>query len=128
MNKLFTEINNCYTLKFPIVYIKFKKIYINILNKMFKLGLINSFKVSKYKVIINLKYFRNKPLFFFKNHYTSGNFSNLKYINIRRNIKLSGGLKLYLTNKGILTLEELVINKVGGKLLVHIGFIGKNIM
>jgi len=128
MSKLFTEINNCYTLKFPIACIKFKRIYVEILNKMVKLNLIRSFKINNYKIIINLKYFRNKPLFIFKNYYRTSNFLNLKNKNIRKNIKLSGGLKFYLTNIGILTFEELVINKIGGKLLVHIEFLGKNIL
>ena len=128
MHKLFSEINNCYNLRYSEASVKYKKKYIGILNKMDKLNLIKYYKIKNNYIYIYLRYLNNKPLFIFKNYYSSSNFKYLKLKSLKVNFTLTNSLKLYTTNNGILTFDEMVIKNVGGKLLVDIQFNGKNIL
>ena len=128
MHKLFSEINNCYNLRYEEASVKYKKKYIGILNKMDKLNLIKYYKIKNNYIYIYLRYLNNKPLFIFKNYYTSSNFRYLKLKYLKVNFTLTNSLKLYSTTDGILTFDEMVIKNIGGKLLVDIQFYGKNIL
>nr|YP_009308394.1 ribosomal protein small subunit 8 [Paramoeba pemaquidensis]AOS85532.1 ribosomal protein small subunit 8 [Paramoeba pemaquidensis] len=128
MHKLFSEINNCYNLRYMEASVKYKKKYIGILNKMDKLNLIKSYKIKNKYIYIYLKYLNNKPLFIFKNYFAASNFKYLKLHYLKRNYTFTNSLKLYTTTLGILTFEEMVLKNSGGKLLVDIQFNGKNVL
>lgn len=128
MHKLFSEINNCYNLRYMEASVKYKKKYIGILNKMDKLNLIKSYKIKNKYIYIYLKYLNNKPLFIFKNYFSASNFKYLKLHYLKINYTLTNSLKLYTTTLGILTFEEMVLKNLGGKLLVDIQFNGKNVL
>lgn len=128
MNKLFSEINNCYNLKYYEASIKYKKKYIDILNKMDQLNLIKYYKIKNNYIHIYLKYLNNKPLFLFKNFYLRSNFKFFKLKYLKIHYTFTNSLKLYSTTSGILTFDEMVIKNLGGKLLVDIQFNEKNIL
>lgn len=55
----------------------------------------------------------------------------MKFLKLRRLKKsfiISSSLRLYSTSSGILTLEEMVLKNLGGKLLVDIKLNCKNIL
>ena len=56
MNQLFSEINNCYNLKYSKAQVKYKKKYLGLLNKMSTLNLIKYYKIEKNYISIYLKY------------------------------------------------------------------------
>lgn len=128
MHKLFSEINNCYNLKYTEASVKYKKKYIGILNKMNKLNLIKYYKIKNNYIYIYLRYLNNKPLFVLRNYYASSNFKYLKLKCLKVNFNFKSNLKLYSTNEGVFTLDEMIIKNLGGKLLVDILFNEKNIL
>lgn len=128
MNRLFSEINNCYNLKYSEALVKYKKKYLGILNKLSKLNLIKYYKIKSNYIHIYLKYWYNKPLFVFKNYYLKSNMKYNKIKNLKKNFIINSSLRLYSTVLGILTLEEMIIKNLGGKLLVNIKLNCKNIL
>ncbi len=128
MNRLFSEINNCYNLKYSEALVKYKKKYLGILNKLSKLNLIKYYKIKKNYIHIYLKYWQNKPLFIFKNYYFKSNLKFTKLNQLKINFIINSSLKLYSTSLGILTFEEMILKKLGGKLLVEIKLNCKNIL
>lgn len=128
MDRLFSEINNCYNLKYSEALVKYKKKYLGILNKLSKLNLIKYYKIKKNYIHIYLKYWQNKPLFIFKNYYFKSNLKFTKLNQLKINFIINSSLKLYSTSVGILTFEEMILKKLGGKLLVEIKLNCKNIL
>ena len=128
MDRLFSEINNCYNLKYSEALIKYKKKYLGILNKLSKLNLIKYYKIQKNYIHIYLRYWQNKPLFIFKNYYFKSNLKFTKLNQLKINFIINSSLKLYSTSLGILTFEEMILKKLGGKLLVEIKLNCKNIL
>lgn len=128
MDRLFSEINNCYNLKYSEALVKYKKKYLGILNKLSKLNLIKYYKIKKNYIHIYLKYWQNKPLFIFKNYYFKSNLKFTKLNQLKINFIINSSLKLYSTSLGILTFEEMILKKLGGKLLVEIKLNCKNIL
>ena len=122
MEKLFNIINVGYMTNSLIVKVKFKKKYFFILEKLLKLNCIDSFTFNKNFIFIKLRYFQNKPLFFFLIKSTNGNKIFNKFF---KNIKnsYSSNLSLFFTDKGFLTLEETFFNKIGGEFVVDILFL-----
>ena len=128
MHKLFSEINNCYNLRYFEASVKYKKKYIGILNKLDQFNLIKSYKIKNNYIYIYLKYLNNKPLFILKNYFSPSNFKYMKLKYLKINYTVNNSLRLYSTTLGILTFEEMVLKNLGGKLLVDIQFNGKNIL
>jgi hypothetical protein len=122
MEKLFNIINVGYMTNSLIVKVKFKKKYFFILEKLLKLNCIDSFTFNNNFIFIKLRYFQNKPLFFFLIKSTTGNKIFKKFF---KNIKnsYSSNLSLFFTDKGLLTLEETFFNKIGGEFIVDILFL-----
>lgn len=122
MEKLFNIINVGYMTNSLIVKVKFKKKYFFILEKLLKLNCIDSFTFNKNFIFIKLRYFQNKPLFFFLIKSTNGNKIFNKFF---KNIKnsYSSNLSLFFTDKGFLTLEETFFKKIGGEFVVDILFL-----
>lgn len=124
MEKLFNVLNVGYLTNSQNVKVTFKKKYIFILEKLLKINCIQSYTFNDGIIFVKLRYYKNKPLFFFLMRSKSGNkmyksfFKNLKY---QHHLNLS----LFFTNKGLLTLEEAFFNKVGGEHVVDILFLDK---
>jgi ribosomal protein S8 len=128
MYNLFSEINNGYNLRYEKVLIKYKKKYINFLDKLVKLNFIKGYKINKRYIYIYLRYYYNKPLFVFKIFYKK---SKLQYINskqVKINIKFYSHVQFFTTPNGILLLEEMLVKNCGGKLLVSLEFSSRNIL
>lgn len=128
MSRLFSEINNCYNLKYSEAVVKYKKKYLGVLNKLSKLNLIKYYKIKSNYIHVYLKYWYNKPLFVLKNYYFKSNIKFLKLKQLKKNFIISSSLKLYSTSLGVLTLEEMILKNLGGKLLVDIKLSCKNIL
>ena len=128
MNRLFSEINNCYNLKYLEAVVKYKKKYLGILNKMTKLNLIKYYTIKHNYIHIYLRYWHNKPLFLFKNFYFKSNFKHTKLKSLKANYTSNDRLRFYTTIYGILTLEEMILKNSGGKLMVEIRLNCKNIL
>ena len=126
MGLFFSEINNCYNLRYAEACIKYKKIYVILLKKLMEFNLIKNYKIIKNNIYIYLRYYNNKPIFFFKHYYHKSNFKYYTIDKIRKKYRKS--FNLYFTSLGILTFEEMIIKNVGGKLLVSIDFYNKNIL
>jgi len=56
MSRLFSEINNCYNLKYSEAVVKYKKKYLGVLNKLSKLNLIKYYKIKSNYIHVYLKY------------------------------------------------------------------------
>jgi len=67
-------------------------------------------------------------LFVLKNYYFKSNIKFLKLKQLKKNFIISSSLKLYSTSLGVLTLEEMILKNLGGKLLVDIKLSCKNIL
>nr|QFQ52421.1 hypothetical protein [Paramoeba aparasomata] len=128
MDRLFSEINNCYNLKYLEASVLYKKKYLGILNKFAKLNLIKYYTIKDKYIYIYLRYWQNKPLFVLQNYYFKSNLHYLKLKFLKINFIINQSLRLYSTSEGILTWEEMVLKNVGGKLLVNIKFNCKNII
>lgn len=124
MNKLFNIINIGYLTNMAEVKVVFKKKYIFILEKLLKINCIKSYTFEKDFIFIKLRYYKNKPLFFFLIKSRGG---NKIYKSFFKNLKGShySNLSLFFTDKGLLTLEESFFNKVGGEHIVDILFLDK---
>lgn len=124
MEKLFNNINMGYMTNTFQIKVVFKKKYIFVLEKLLKLNCINSFTFDKNFILINLRYFQNKPLFFFLMKSKSGNKLYKKFVS-NLNSSYSSNISLFFTDKGLLTLEESFFKNVGGEHLVDILFLDK---
>lgn len=124
MDKLFNIVNVGYLTNKTEVKVVFKKKYIFILEKLLKINCIKSYSFEKDFIFIKLRYYKNKPLFFFLIKSKGGNkiyksfFKNLKGLHF-------SSVSLFFTDKGLLTLEETYFNKVGGEHVVDILFLNK---
>lgn len=130
MHILCNKINNGYNAKLKYININFKKKYIPILKKLNELNYINSFCIVNKYIYIYLKYYKNKPLIYLNCKSTNSNKQYLpnSYIK-RKNLKLNYfNLNLYSTNKGLFDHDSLIINNIGGKYLIEIYLLYKNIL
>lgn len=122
MEKLFNVLNVGYMTNASNVKIVFKKKYIFILEKLLKINCIHSFTFDENFIFIKLRYYKNKPLFFFLMKSKGGNrifkkfFKNFGFTNY-------SNLSLFFTDKGLLTMEETFFKKVGGEHVVDILFL-----
>ena len=127
MNDLCVRINNGYRAHYKTVEVKFKKIYIFVLLKLKSLNYINSFIIKGNKIIINLRYYNNKPLFFLKLISTSGNniFYRLKKV---KKLYLNQNLntQLLFTSNGCVTLDEAVWLNKTGLAVIEVQLLSKN--
>jgi len=124
MEKLFNTLNVGYMTNAPEVKIVFKKKYLFILEKLLKINCIHSYAFDKHYIFIKLRYYNNKPLFFFSIQSKSGNRIYRKMFKDFNHLDHSH-LSLFFTNKGLLTLQEIIFNGVGGEHVVDIFFINK---
>lgn len=106
------------------VKVIFKKKYIFILEKLLNLNCIQSFTFNENFIFIKLRYYKNKPLFFFLLKSKGG---NKIYKKFSKNLEYShhSSLSLFFTDKGLLTLQETFFKKVGGEHIVDILFLNK---
>ena len=130
MNLLINRINNGYNAKLNFVIIRLKKKYIPILIKLNELNYINSFNIKDKYLYVYLKYFKNKALFYLDCVSTSSDkkYLNKKYIFknfFKRNLF---NLNLFSTNKGIYDCNDLLIKCLGGKHLIKVNLLYKNII
>jgi len=107
-----------------IVKISLKKKYILVLEKLLKLNCINGYSINGNFVFVKLRYFQNKPLFFFSMKSKSGNKIYKKYSSLYSSF-CTINLSLFFTSKGLLTKEEAIFKNVGGEYLVDILFLDK---
>jgi ribosomal protein S8 len=124
MEKLFNVLNIGYMTNAQKVKVVFKKKYIFILEKLLKINCIQGFTFDENFIFIKLRYYKNKPLFFFLMKSKSGNkiYKNfIKKLDSAYHLNLS----LFFTDKGLLTIEETFLKKVGGEFVVDILFLDK---
>ena len=124
MHKLFNIINIGYSTNSIEVKVPFKKKYILILEKLLTINCIHCYTVENNCIFIKLRYYRNKPLFFFLSKSKGGNKIYKKFTK-NLNFSYHSNLSLFFTNKGLLTLQETFFKKVGGKHIVDIFFLAK---
>lgn len=124
MHKLFNIINIGYITNTLEVKVTFKKKYIFILEKLLKINCIQSYTLDKNFIFIKLRYFNNKPLFFFLLKSKSGNKLYKKFLEDSKFSSFSS-LSLYFTNKGLLTFQETIFKNTGGEHVVDILFLSK---
>jgi ribosomal protein S8 len=130
MHILCNKINNGYNAKLNYITLNFKKKYIIVLNKLNELNYIKFFYIKNNIIYIYLKYYKNKPLIYLKCESIS---SKKKYLSnnyiIKKNYKLNYfNLNLYSTNKGLFDFDGLIISKIGGKFLIKVNLLDKNII
>lgn len=80
MEKLFNILNMGYMTNSLEVKIPFKKKYIFILEKLLKINCIQSFTFDETFVFVKLRYYKNKPLFFFLMKSKGGNKQYKKFL------------------------------------------------
>lgn len=124
MEKLFNSLNVGYMTNASFVKIPFKKKYIYILEKLLKLNCIDSFNIECNSIFIKLRYYKNKPLFFFNLKSKGGNKIYKKFC-INSSNSYSTNLSLFFTSNGLLTLEEIIYKGIGGEHVVDILFLDK---
>ena len=73
MENLFNSLNLGYITNTSVVKISLKKKYILILEKLLRLNCINGYSIENNFVFVKLRYFQNKPLFFFSMKSKNGN-------------------------------------------------------
>jgi hypothetical protein len=126
MEKLFNILNMGYLTNACQVKVCFKKKYIFILEKLLKINCIKSYTFDKNFIYIGLRYYKNKPLFFFLIKSKSGNKMYKKFFkNVEYSKQIVSNLSLFFTDKGLLTLQETFLKKVGGEHIVDILFLNK---
>lgn len=125
MEKLFNILNIGYMTNSRTVKVVFKKKYISILEKLLKLNCIDSYSLENNYIFIRLRYFQNKPLFFFNIKSKSGNKIYKKFSSLSLSSKYTINLSLFYTNLGLLTSEEAIFKKIGGEHIVDILFLDK---
>lgn len=129
MNFFCSQINNGYNANLYSLLIPFKKKYIPILLRLYELNLINSFSICKYKINIKLKYYNNKPLIFLEQISSGGNKQYMKFNNLNKNCtRCYLNPSIYTNNLGIINNDEIFILKIGGKFLMKVHLLYKNII
>jgi ribosomal protein S8 len=92
---------------------------VNLVKKLYSLGIISSFNIRKAKFItIYPTYFRSKPFVVGIKAVSRGNKTftiSLKGINLLKRISY-GSTIVITSNKGLLTLDESIASKTGGKI------------
>jgi len=73
MEKLFNVLNMGYITNAAMVRVNFKKKYIFVLEKLLKINCIHCYTFDKKFIFIKLRYYKNKPLFFFSIRSKGGN-------------------------------------------------------
>lgn len=125
MEKLFNIINMGYNTNMHEVKVIYKKKYVLILQKLLQLNCIDSYTFEKSLIKIKLRYFQNKPLFFFLIKSRGGNKIYKNFFFDKKKLNQDINLSLFFTNKGLLTSDEAFFNKAGGEHVVDIMFLNK---
>lgn len=127
MEKLFNILNIGYMTNSLVVKVVFKKKYLFVLEKLLKINCIDSFTFDKNFIFIKLRYYKNKPLFFFSVRSKAG---NKVYKKISKDFFhfSHSQFSLFFTNKGLLTLQEAIFKNVGGEHVADIFFINKKML
>lgn len=126
MEKLFNIINVGYMNNSSEVKVIFKKKYLFVLEKLLKINCIHSYTLDENFIFIKLRYYKNKPLFFFLVRSKPGNkiYKKFKdFFDFDHSY-----FSLFFTNRGLLTSQEIIFNNVGGEHVVDIFFINKKII
>lgn len=126
--KFLSKLKNASLSKHEQVKVPYNKLYLEIVELLYKEGFIQSFFIkpavsrlkNKFILFITLRYINNKTIF--KNLQFISVPSNLNYLNIKSLSKISNKkIVLFLsTNKGLLTGLESKKDNIGGKLLFTI--------
>jgi ribosomal protein S8 len=124
---LCNRINNGHIGNLNKINIPFKHKYIPILKRLCDLNYIDNFIINKNHIDIILRYYNNKPLIYLEplmlNSYKQ--YHKAKYI--KRN-KLTVNPILYTSDKGIYYKDEINLLSLGGKPLIKIHLLYKNIV
>ena len=130
MNFFCSQINNGYIANLKSLYIPLKKKYLPILARLYELNLINNFMIcNKNHIRITLKYYNNKPLIFLEQLSSGGNKQYLKFKTFNKNFsKFYFNPCFYSSNKGLLSHDEAYIIKSGGKSILKVHLLYKNIL
>jgi len=118
--KNLNKLKNASLIKSEFIILEYSFLILNIIQKLYKEGFIQSFKIktdlktNKKVILVNLRYYFNKPIFKRLKIFSSSSqsraldFQNLSRLNIRKNV-------LFLsTSQGILTHLECKQRKLGG--------------
>lgn len=132
MHKLITYINNAYAAKHECVYIPCKSRYLIVLQLLLKRSLISFYTIIFLKgvkhIYIKLSYFKGRPLFFLTLLEKKSNPRYLKKHHVKSFSRKEMSAYTYLsTSAGWYTTEHLSPMQFGGKLMVTIHIIDKNL-
>jgi ribosomal protein S8 len=118
--KNLNKLKNASLIKSEFIILEYSFLILNIIQNLYKEGFIQSFKIktdlktNKKVILVNLRYYFNKPIFKRLKIFSSSSqsraldFQNLSRLNIRKNV-------LFLsTSQGILTHLECKQRKLGG--------------
>ena len=100
------------------------KISINILNIFYKTGLIRGFKINYGHILIYLKYYQNKPIFFDIKLISKPSkkvYWSLEKLSLKYNLNTFAGFYIISTSKGLITSTECLLgDKISGKIILKI--------
>jgi ribosomal protein S8 len=128
MYKLTNRINGGYISNLKKVIVPFKMKYIPILKKLCELNFIDNFNITKHSISILLRYYNNKPLIFLETLSLESYKQYHKFKKIRLEVNNRGDINLYSNNLGILIDTEMHLLKLGGKSLLRVHLLYKNIL
>jgi ribosomal protein S8 len=120
--KFLLKIKNAYSFNIEFVELNYNKKYLKILNLLYFYGFIQSIQMNfiRSTITVHLRYFENKSLinslkfFSIPSHHQFVSYTQLSLINDKKNFIL------FTTTKGLLTLSQCKLQKIGGKILFKI--------
>jgi ribosomal protein S8 len=128
MYKLTNRINSGYIGNLRKVKVPLKTKYIPVLKRLCDLNYIDNFNITKHSIYILLRYYNNKPLIFLETLSSNGHKQYHKFKKIKIDSNLDSDLSIYSSNKGILLNNEIHLLKLGGKALIRVHLLSKNII
>jgi small subunit ribosomal protein S8 len=113
------SLKNASFLKKEYITIKYSKKMFQIVENLYSEGFIQSYKIKDDNLYILLRYFFNKPIL--KNLRIISTPSKFRYLNLKTIYKLPNKKSILFlsTPKGILTLSQCKLLKIGGKALFY---------
>jgi ribosomal protein S8 len=128
MYKLTNRINGGYISNLKKVKVPFKMKYRPILKKLCDLNFIDNFNITNNSIDILLRYYNNKPLIFLETLSLESYKQYHKFKKIKLELNNKGDITIYSNNLGILIDTEIHLLKLGGKSLLKVHLLYKNIL
>lgn len=119
--RMLIALKNASLAKQKTVYVNSTPLILSCLSVLYREGLILSYSYNSLnpKILVKLRFFEGNCLT--TNIFIMSKVSHIKYLNFREICRMNLGnyTGFFLTSKGIQTLEECKVNKVGGVLAFY---------